>query len=97
MGNSRNFGNTIVTNLRHYQSLVETKDSLEAAIKGLDEGLTNDLLAEDIRQALFHLGEITGEITTEDLLENIFRKFCPPAVTHRLCHNFFFKKALDLS
>jgi len=69
-------GNTVITNLRHYQSLVETKSSLEAALKGLDEGLTNDLLAEDIRQALFQLGEITGEITTEDLLENIFRKFC---------------------
>ena len=53
-------------------SLVETKDSLEASLKGLDEGLTNDLLAEGIRQALHHL----GEITTEDLLENIFRKFC---------------------
>jgi len=66
----------VFTNLRHYQSLVETKDSLEAAIKGLEEGLTNDLLAENIRKALFQLGEITGEITTEDLLENIFRKLC---------------------
>jgi tRNA modification GTPase len=42
----------------------------------MDEGATGDLLALDIRQALHHLGEITGKVTTEDLLENIFSKFC---------------------
>jgi tRNA modification GTPase len=45
-------------------------------IKGLIEGITGDLLAMDIRQALHYLGEITGEITTEELLGNIFSKFC---------------------
>ena len=42
----------------------------------IDSNLSNDLLAEDLKMALYHLGEITGEITTEDLLENIFSKFC---------------------
>jgi len=45
-------------------------------LAGIANGITNDLLALDIRQALHHLGEITGEITTDDLLENIFSKFC---------------------
>lgn len=69
-------GNTIVTNMRHYQSLVATNDSLEAVLVGIDGQVTNDFLAMDIRQSLHHLGEITGEITTDDLLENIFSKFC---------------------
>ncbi len=67
---------TIITNLRHYQGLKETNDALEDVLTGLDEELTNDFLALDIRNALHHLGELTGEITTDDLLENIFSKFC---------------------
>jgi len=67
---------TLVTNLRHYESLRETTKALEDVLAGIANGITNDLLAVDIRQALHHLGEITGEITTEDLLENIFSKFC---------------------
>jgi len=69
-------GDTIVTNIRHYESLINTSQALEQSLLGLDSGITGDLLAEDIRQSLFHLGLITGEITTEDLLENIFSKFC---------------------
>lgn len=69
-------GDTIVTNMRHYQSLIATHQALEDVINGLNMGVTNDFLAMDIRQALFHLGEITGEITTDDLLANIFSKFC---------------------
>ncbi len=69
-------GNTIVTNLRHYESLVNTEKSLEDVLKGIDAQISNDLLALDIRQALHHLGEITGDITTDDLLGNIFSKFC---------------------
>jgi tRNA modification GTPase len=68
--------NTVVTNLRHHQQLILTKDSLEAVITGIDSNITNDFVAQDIRHALHHLGEITGEISTDDLLENIFRKFC---------------------
>ena len=67
---------TIITNLRHYQGLKETHDALEDVLTGLDEDLSNDFLALDIRNALHHLGELTGEITTDDLLENIFSKFC---------------------
>ncbi|MEQ9220745.1 MAG: tRNA uridine-5-carboxymethylaminomethyl(34) synthesis GTPase MnmE [Cyclobacteriaceae bacterium] len=69
-------GNTLVTTLRHYESLVETNQSLDKVIEGIDAGVTNDFLAMDIRNALIHLGEITGEITTDDLLDNIFSKFC---------------------
>ncbi len=69
-------GNTLVTTLRHYESLVETNQSLDKVIEGIDSGVTNDFLAMDIRNALLHLGEITGEITTDDLLDNIFSKFC---------------------
>ncbi|ALJ00679.1 tRNA uridine-5-carboxymethylaminomethyl(34) synthesis GTPase MnmE [Rufibacter tibetensis] len=67
---------TIVTNLRHFQSLKKTDDALQEVIQGLDSGLTSDWLAADIRRCLFYLGEITGEITTDDLLDNIFTKFC---------------------
>ena len=69
-------GDTIVTNLRHHEQLVRTKEALQTVIAGIDNGVTNDFTAMDIRQALHHLGEITGQITTDDLLENIFSKFC---------------------
>lgn len=67
---------TLVTNIRHYESLTHTQTSLERVIEGLNSGVTGDFLAMDIRQSLHHLGEITGEISTEDLLENIFSRFC---------------------
>lgn len=69
-------GNTIVTNMRHFESLLSTSESLEAVLTGIDSQVTNDFLAMDIRQSLHYLGEITGEITTDDLLDNIFSKFC---------------------
>ncbi len=69
-------GNTIITNSRHFESLTKTKAALLQVIEGLDNQVTNDFLALDIRNALNHLGEITGEITTDDLLDNIFSKFC---------------------
>ena len=69
-------GDTIVTNIRHIESLTNTQTALEDVMKGIDTNVTGDFLAMDIRQALHHLGEITGEITTEDLLGNIFSKFC---------------------
>jgi tRNA modification GTPase len=55
---------------------VQTRQSLEDVLTGLANHITNDFLALDIRHALHHLGEITGEITNEDLLDNIFSKFC---------------------
>lgn len=69
-------GDTVVTNLRHYESLFKAHKALEDVFKGIDTSVTGDLLAMDIRQALHYLGEITGEITTDDLLGNIFSKFC---------------------
>lgn len=69
-------GNTIVTNIRHYESLLHTRDALNRVLQGIGNEITGDLLAQDIRAALHHLGEITGEITTDDLLGNIFSKFC---------------------
>jgi tRNA modification GTPase len=68
--------NSIVTNARHVEALQHTKDSLENVLVGLNKKLSGDLLAPDIRNALYHLGLITGEVTTETLLENIFGKFC---------------------
>jgi tRNA modification GTPase len=69
-------GDAIVSSLRHYQSLVQTQDSLERVFSGLSSRVTVDLIAMDIRQALHFLGELTGTITTDDLLDNIFSKFC---------------------
>lgn len=69
-------GDTVVTNLRHYQHLLQTSESLNHVLEGLSNSITGDFLAQDIRFALHHLGEITGQITTDDLLANIFSKFC---------------------
>ncbi|MFC3881265.1 tRNA uridine-5-carboxymethylaminomethyl(34) synthesis GTPase MnmE [Algoriphagus namhaensis] len=69
-------GNTVVTNIRHYDSLIKTRDSLLDIIHGIETEVTNDFVAMDIRRSLHFLGEITGEITTDDLLANIFSKFC---------------------
>lgn len=69
-------GDVLVTNLRHYQKLTETQAALARVLDGLNTDITGDFLAMDIRQSLHHLGEITGEITSEDLLANIFSKFC---------------------
>ncbi|NEM97863.1 tRNA uridine-5-carboxymethylaminomethyl(34) synthesis GTPase MnmE [Pontibacter burrus] len=67
---------TIVTNLRHVDSLNKTYSALDDVLNGLALGMSGDLVAADIRRALYSLGEITGEITTDDLLDNIFTKFC---------------------
>ncbi|KAA6441154.1 tRNA uridine-5-carboxymethylaminomethyl(34) synthesis GTPase MnmE [Dyadobacter flavalbus] len=76
MVHKQSAGDTVVTNLRHYEHLVKTYDSLTDVINGLSLGITGDFLAQDIRLALHHLGEITGTIVTDDLLDNIFSKFC---------------------
>tara|TARA_R110002012_G_scaffold283304_1_gene473529 strand:+ start:52672 stop:54084 length:1413 start_codon:yes stop_codon:yes gene_type:complete len=67
---------TIVTNSRHYNSLLKALEEIQKVQAGMDAGFSGDLLAIDIRQALFHFGEITGEITSDDLLGNIFANFC---------------------
>lgn len=67
---------TLVTNMRHLEALIEAKNALDRVLLGLEEGLPTDLLTQDIREAMFHIGEITGEINTEEILGNIFSKFC---------------------
>jgi len=69
-------GDVIITNVRHFEALKHVSESLERVIKGLAEHLPEDLLATDIRQAIHYLGEITGEITTDEILGNIFKNFC---------------------
>ncbi|MCH4823890.1 tRNA uridine-5-carboxymethylaminomethyl(34) synthesis GTPase MnmE [Gramella lutea] len=67
---------TIVTNSRHYAALLKALEEINKVEDGLNADLSGDLLAIDIRQALHHFGEITGEITNDDLLGNIFANFC---------------------
>ena len=74
--NTVNTDHTIVTNARHLEALLQIKISLDSIKEGLDNKLPGDLLAIEIRTCLFHLGEITGEITNEDKLDYIFSKFC---------------------
>jgi len=66
----------IVTNARHYQALTRARDAIARAIDGLNNGLSGDLLDQDIRECLHWLGEITGEITTDAILGEIFSHFC---------------------
>lgn len=68
--------NVIVTNARHYHSLVKVQEALNDVEEGMDNNIPGDLLALDIRRCLQYLGEITGEITNEDQLDYIFSKFC---------------------
>lgn len=71
-----NADSTIVSNARHYEALEKSFNALDAVLNSMDNNITSDFIAMDIRQALHHLGEITGEISTDDLLGNIFGKFC---------------------
>ena len=66
----------IVSNSRHFEALSNALSHVVEVQEGLEIGISGDLLAMDIRQSLYHLGEITGEITTDDLLDSIFRDFC---------------------
>jgi tRNA modification GTPase len=71
-----NASGTLVTNIRHFQQLLQTQETLKSVLNALRNGLTGDLIAQDLRHALHHLGEITGQISNDDLLKNIFGKFC---------------------
>jgi len=73
---SDNIPETIITNTRHVEALQHTHDALTRVSEGLDKKMSGELLASDIRMALHHLGLITGEVSTDDLLKNIFGKFC---------------------
>lgn len=66
----------MVTNARHYQALTRAGESISRAIDGIDMGISGDFIAQDVRETLHHLGEITGTITTHDILGEIFSRFC---------------------
>ncbi len=66
----------VVTNMRHYEALKNAHEAVKRATEGLDNLLPGDLLAMDIREVLHYLGEITGQITTDEILGNIFKNFC---------------------
>lgn len=69
-------GDTVVTSARHYEALSDARWALGRALDGLSSDLPSDLLSEEIRQVIYHLGTITGEITTDEILAQIFSKFC---------------------
>jgi tRNA modification GTPase len=66
----------VITNARHFEALVNAGDAINRVHEGMKTGLSSDLMAQDIRQVLHYLGEITGEVTTDEILGNIFSKFC---------------------
>jgi len=76
LGMNRTEASVVITNVRHRDALVKAKQSLLYALKSLEEGMSGDLVAVDLRAGLNYLGEIIGEVTTEDILNNIFSKFC---------------------
>jgi tRNA modification GTPase len=67
---------TIITNTRHYDSLLKSLEEIQKVKWGLDAGISSDLIAIDIKTALYFFGEITGEVTNDELLGNIFANFC---------------------
>ncbi len=71
-----NTDGVMVSNIRHLEALQKTESALSRVLTNLDSSIASDFLASDIKQALHYLGEITGIVTTDDLLENIFTKFC---------------------
>lgn len=68
---------SVVTNVRHYSALKQSLEALQRAGQALKSQISSDLIAEDLRLCLHHLGEITGsEIASDDILQNIFKTFC---------------------
>jgi len=70
------FENVVITNARHYSALLKVQESLEEIRRGVENNISDDLLSSDIRRCLHFLGEITGQVSNEDLLDYIFSKFC---------------------
>lgn len=68
--------NVMITNLRHCEALTKAADSSQRVISGLQDNLSGDLIAQDLRETIFHLGTITGNITSQEILTNIFSRFC---------------------
>ena len=66
----------IVTNVRHYEALTRALEAIRRVQKGLSTGLSGDFISQDLRECIFHLGDIVGEVTTDEVLGNIFKHFC---------------------
>ena len=66
----------IVTNVRHYESLTHALEAIHRVQEGLSTGLSGDLISQDLRECIFHLSDIVGEVTTDEVLGNIFKHFC---------------------
>ena len=71
-----NENDIIITNMRHYEALSNALDAIERVDKGLRQGISGDFISQDIRECMHYLGEITGDISTDEVLRNIFGKFC---------------------
>ncbi len=69
-------GDSLVSNVRHLQALIQAKQAIDAVQEGLEQHISTDLVSPDLRQALHYLGSITGQVTTDEILGNIFSKFC---------------------
>ena len=69
-------GDVIVNNIRHYEALKQANSAIRRVINGLNNGISGDFLSQDIRECMYHLGEITGQISNDEILGNIFSKFC---------------------
>ena len=74
--NTLNTSDVIVSNVRHYEALRNARTAIERVNEGLESGLSGEFISQDIRECLHYLGEITGEITTDEVLGNIFKNFC---------------------
>jgi len=69
-------GDVVVSNVRHYEALNHAHSAICRVIDGLDSGISGDFLSQDIRECMHFLGEITGQISNDEILGNIFGKFC---------------------
>lgn len=74
--NTQGHSDVIVSNVRHYEALNHARTAIDRVIQGLTSGLSGEFISQDIRECLHYLGEITGEITTDEVLSNIFKNFC---------------------
>jgi len=71
-----NPGDVVVNNIRHFEALQNAHRAISRVIEGLDTGISSDFLSQDIRECIYFIGEITGQISNNEILGNIFGKFC---------------------
>ena len=69
-------GDVVVSNIRHYEALQHAQAAIQRVIQGLNAGISGDFLSRDIRECMHYLGEITGQISNDEVLGNIFKNFC---------------------